>query len=268
MRNSAGGLQQGRAAPASPPPSPQPSPSGRGRKTPRRLPLPKPAGAVLPPQRSLQRPPVGEEVRREGAVRAPARLTARTLSQSPPVETLAQLGGRALARTRGPRLPPPSTQPSPSGRGRKTPRRLPLPKPAGAVLPPQRSFAKASGGRGGKKGGRCAGARAPNGAYPLSVSPSGDPCATRRAGFSKDARPPPPPALNPTLSQRERGVRPRAASPCQSQRAPFFPLNGVLQRPPVGEEVRREGAVRAPARLTARALSQSPPAGALRSRCD
>ena len=62
---------------------------------------------------------------------------------------------------------------SPSGRGCKTPRRLPFPKPADAVLPPQRSFAKASGGRGGKKGGRRACARAPSGACPLSVSPSG-----------------------------------------------------------------------------------------------
>ena len=54
------------------------------------------------------------------------------------------------------------------------------------------------------------------------VPPYEDPCVTWRAGFSKVVRPPPPPALTPTLSQRERGVRPRAASLSQGQRAAFF----------------------------------------------
>ena len=53
--------------------------------------------------------------------------------------------------------------------------------------------------------GRPLGPDAPSDACPLSVSPRGDLCVTRRAGFSKVGRPPPPPALTPALSQRERG---------------------------------------------------------------
>ena len=193
LRNSAGGLQQGRAAIASPHPHPNPLPAGEGVEPPaparprtplisvfprgdrcvtRRAGFSMVARPRLPPP-SPQPSPSGRGSRTSPR---PRTCGARPLSVSP-------RGGRCVTRRAGfsmvarPRLPPPSPQPSPSGRGSRT-----SPRP------------------------RTCGAR------PLSVSPRGGRCVTRRAGFSMVARPPPPPALTPTLSQREREQDP-APSP-------------------------------------------------------
>ena len=64
--------------------------------------------------------------------------------------------------------------------------------------------------------GRPAGVRAPSGARPLSVSPSGDLCVTRRAGFSKVARPPASPRPHPNPLPLGEGERPSA----RRERAP------------------------------------------------
>ena len=56
----------------------------------------------------------------------------------------------------------------------------------------------------------------PKGGRGLWCSPYGDPCVTWRAGFSQVARPPPPPALTPTLSQQ----RPLRKPSSRRERAP------------------------------------------------
>ena len=89
----------GSRRPHLPPPSPQPSPSGRGGK----------------PPRPTRFPTLG-----------------RVTQGSPVGRTLRNLGPRALAGSRRPHLPPPSPQPSPSGRGENLPA-LPVSQPSGGL---------------------------------------------------------------------------------------------------------------------------------------
>ena len=235
MRSWAGGLEQGRAAPAAPRPHPNPLPAGEGVRPRAGSPSRGQRAAFFPSTefcKGLQRGRAGGEG--DSRARAPP-VSSLSLFQRRPLRNWA--GGLEQGRA-APAAPRPHPNPLPAGEGVR-PRAGSPSRGQRAAFFPSTEFCKGlQRGRAGGEGDSRA--RAPP-VSSLSLFQR-RPLRNWAGGLEQGRAAPASPRPHPNPLPAGEGVRTRAGSPSRGQRAAFFPSTEFCKGLQRGEALGRSGA--------------------------